>query len=63
MDELCDVIEGNRHYVKCLYVYNKIDQTSLEEVERICNQARARKREAGPGWRASEQAGWPAGWH
>jgi len=24
-DDLIDVIEGNRRYVKCLYVYNKID--------------------------------------
>mmetsp|Transcript_26857 Transcript_26857/g.79138 ORF Transcript_26857/g.79138 Transcript_26857/m.79138 type:complete len:407 (-) Transcript_26857:434-1654(-) len=38
VDEFCDVIEGNRHYVKCLYVYNKIDHTSIEEVERICSQ-------------------------
>lgn len=38
VDDFCDVIEGNRHYVKCLYVYNKIDHTSLEEVERISSQ-------------------------
>jgi small GTP-binding protein len=38
VDDLCDVIEANRHYVKCLYVYNKIDHTSIEEVERICSQ-------------------------
>mmetsp|Transcript_18949 Transcript_18949/g.48840 ORF Transcript_18949/g.48840 Transcript_18949/m.48840 type:complete len:407 (-) Transcript_18949:203-1423(-) len=38
VDDFCDVIEGNRHYVKCLYVYNKIDMTSIEEVERICSQ-------------------------
>jgi ribosome-interacting GTPase 1 len=25
VDELIDVIEGNRKYIKCLYVYNKID--------------------------------------
>ena len=24
MDDLIDVIEGNRRYVKCLYVYNKV---------------------------------------
>jgi ribosome-interacting GTPase 1 len=32
VDELIDVIEGNRRYVKCLYVYNKIDTISIEEV-------------------------------
>ncbi len=24
MDDLIDVIEGNRRYIKCLYVYNKV---------------------------------------
>jgi len=38
VDDFCDVIEGNRHYVKCLYVYNKIDNTSIEEVQRIATQ-------------------------
>lgn len=38
VDEFIDVVEGNRHYVKCLYAYNKIDMTSIEEVERICSQ-------------------------
>ena len=33
VDELIDVIEGNRKYVKCLYVYNKIDTISIEEVD------------------------------
>jgi len=38
VDDFCDVVEGNRHYVKCLYVYNKADMTSIEELERICAQ-------------------------
>ena len=25
MDDLIDMIEGNRRYVRCLYVYNKVD--------------------------------------
>ncbi len=25
VDDLIDTIEGNRMYIKCLYVYNKID--------------------------------------
>ncbi len=24
MDDLIDIIEGNRRYIKCLYVYNKV---------------------------------------
>ena len=34
-DELIDVIVGNRIYMPCLYVYNKIDQVSIEEVDRL----------------------------
>ena len=37
-DELIDVIEGNRKYVKCLYAYNKIDVISLEEVDQLARQ-------------------------
>lgn len=29
------MIQGNRVYLKCLYVYNKIDQLTIEEVDRI----------------------------
>lgn len=35
VDDLIDVIEGNRKYVKCIYVYNKIDTISIEEVDYI----------------------------
>ena len=35
VDELIDVIEGNRRYMKCLYVYNKVDVCSIEEVDEI----------------------------
>jgi uncharacterized protein len=31
---LCGV-QGNRRYIKCLYVYNKVDMCSLEEVDEI----------------------------
>ncbi|XP_068387023.1 developmentally-regulated GTP-binding protein 2 isoform X3 [Eschrichtius robustus] len=34
-DEFIDVIMGNRVYMPCLYVYNKIDQISMEEVDRL----------------------------
>lgn len=33
VDELIDVIEGNRVYIPCLYVLNKIDQISIEELD------------------------------
>ena len=33
VDDLIDIIEGNRKFVKCLYVYNKIDTISLEDVD------------------------------
>ena len=35
VDDLVDVIEGNRIYTPCLYVLNKIDQITLEELEVI----------------------------
>ena len=31
----CVWLQGNRKYVKCLYVYNKIDVCSIEEVDAI----------------------------
>lgn len=34
-DEFVDVILGSRVYMPCLYVYNKIDQISIEEVDRL----------------------------
>jgi small GTP-binding protein len=38
VDQLIDVIEGNRKYVRCLYVLNKIDTISLDEVDRLAHQ-------------------------
>lgn len=38
VDDLIDVIEGNRKYVKCIYVYNKIDTISIEDVDRLMQQ-------------------------
>ncbi|KAJ9075114.1 Ribosome-interacting GTPase 2 [Entomophthora muscae] len=38
VDELIDIILGNRKYVTCLYCYNKIDAITLEEVDRIARQ-------------------------
>ena len=33
MDELIDIIEGNRVYCPCIYVLNKIDAISIEELD------------------------------
>jgi len=35
IDDLIDVIMGNRVYMGCIFVYNKIDQITLEEVDRL----------------------------
>ncbi|KAJ0404116.1 hypothetical protein ATCC90586_007372 [Pythium insidiosum] len=35
VDQLIDVIEGNRVYIPCLYVLNKIDQLTIEELRII----------------------------
>merc|ERR1711920_331210 len=35
MDDIIDTIEGNRKYVPCLYVMNKIDQITIEELDII----------------------------
>jgi ribosome-interacting GTPase 1 len=35
VDQFIDVVEGNRRYMPCLYVYNKIDTLPIEEVDRI----------------------------
>ncbi|CAB57908.1 Developmentally-regulated GTP-binding protein 1 [Caenorhabditis elegans] len=34
-EDLIDVIEGNRIYIPCIYVLNKIDQISIEELDII----------------------------
>jgi len=34
-EDLIDVIEGNRVYVPCIYVLNKIDQITIEELDII----------------------------
>ncbi|EAS05722.2 developmentally-regulated GTP-binding protein (macronuclear) [Tetrahymena thermophila SB210] len=34
-DQLIDIIEGNRKYIPCLYVMNKIDDLTMEELDII----------------------------
>jgi len=36
MDDLIDIIEGNRVYVPGIYVLNKIDAISIEELDLLC---------------------------
>lgn len=38
VDDLIDAIEGNRVYIKCLYVYNKIDICSIEDVDLLARE-------------------------
>lgn len=37
-DDFIDVVVGNRVYLPCIYVYNKIDQISIEEVNKLARQ-------------------------
>lgn len=37
IDDMIDVIEGNRKYIKCIYVYNKIDTISLEDCDELAH--------------------------
>lgn len=38
VDDLIDVIEGNRKYMKCIYVYNKIDVVGIDDVDNLARQ-------------------------
>jgi ribosome-interacting GTPase 1 len=38
VDEFIDVVLGNRKYIKCLYVYNKIDSITLEELDKLAHE-------------------------
>lgn len=35
VDQLVDVVQGNREYKPCLYLYNKIDTVTIEEVDQL----------------------------
>jgi len=35
VDQLVDVVVGNRQYKPCLYLYNKIDMVTIEEVDQL----------------------------
>lgn len=38
LDELVDVVVGNRLYKPCLYFYNKIDTVTIEEIDQLARQ-------------------------
>jgi ribosome-interacting GTPase 1 len=35
VDQLVDAVQGNREYKPCLYLYNKIDTVTIEEVDQL----------------------------
>jgi uncharacterized protein len=35
VDQLVDVIQGNREYKPCMYLYNKIDTVTIEEIDQL----------------------------
>ncbi|GAX11190.1 uncharacterized protein FisN_9Hh286 [Fistulifera solaris] len=35
VDQLVDVVSGNREYKPCLYLYNKIDTVTIEEIDQL----------------------------
>lgn len=35
VDQLVDVVQGNREYKPCMYLYNKIDTVTIEEVDQL----------------------------
>jgi len=38
VDQLVDCIQGNREYKPCLYLYNKIDTVTIEEINQLARQ-------------------------
>ncbi|KAH8739057.1 DRG like OBG family GTpase fused to an RNA binding domain TGS domain [Cryptosporidium ryanae] len=38
VDEFIDCIEGNRRYLPCIYIYNKIDSLSISEIDELARQ-------------------------
>ncbi|CAI2179084.1 6960_t:CDS:10 [Funneliformis geosporum] len=38
VDEFIDIVLGNRKYIKCLFVYNKIDSITIEELDKLAHE-------------------------
>lgn len=41
-DDFIDIIEGNRKFLKCIYVYNKVDMLTLKEIDSIARRCAPR---------------------
>jgi small GTP-binding protein len=54
VDQLIDVIEGNRRYIPCIYVLNKIDQLTIEELDIIDQMPHHVPISAAHGWNLDE---------
>eukprot|EP00605_Chrysophyceae_sp_TOSAG23-4_P000301 GSChrysophyteH1.ASY1.ANO1.346.1 assembled CDS len=54
VDQLIDVIEGNRTYIPCIYVLNKIDQLTIEELDIIDQMPHHVPISAHQGWNLEE---------
>jgi ribosome-interacting GTPase 1 len=54
IDQLIDVIEGNRKYIPCIYVLNKIDQLTIEELDIIDQMPHHIPISAAHGWNLDE---------
>ncbi|EEA04798.1 developmentally regulated GTP-binding protein 2, putative [Cryptosporidium muris RN66] len=39
IDDFIDCIEGNRKYIPCLYVYNKIDNLNIQEIDELARRS------------------------
>lgn len=37
-DQFIDILLGNRKYVKCLYIYNKVDMITIEDMDKLARQ-------------------------
>ncbi|KAL0086600.1 developmentally-regulated GTP-binding protein 2 [Phycomyces blakesleeanus] len=38
VEQFIDVVLGNRRYIDCIYCYNKIDQITMEEIDRLAHE-------------------------
>lgn len=54
VDQFIDVVEGNRKYMPALYVMNKIDQLTIEELDIICQIPHHVVVSAAHGWNIDE---------
>jgi len=41
IDQFIDVVQGNRKYIRCLYVFNKIDTITIEKVDQLARSEHA----------------------